>query len=393
MPPPPFDTETCENICQDSGGVLTCTPETVCESGVQYSVVQFESGSISAFGTCQIKGVSRNFCCNTPSPITQVEALGTEWVDKVGFSYPVGVFPVSSNLYPNSSTLTAQMSTGDSNDTLQGSDYDKASYSETLRGEDGMDSIQGLGGADILYGGLEGDYLNGGSGADRIYGDRGDDTINGGPGGDTIYGKRGIDTIRGGDDNDIIYGNNKGDFLFGDAGDDKLYGGNGADELDGGDDEDDLIGGNADDILVGGDALDKLHGGAGDDTLDGGDGPDTLYGSVGNDTLDGGPGDDVLCERDGYFIGSASEQCDAWNVFIGGDDIVEDVAFTDRPVDWPQAQIENCPNTSFLGNQSVETAGMVTPNRNWSPVLVQGYPATNFTEPLECQSIRAAYGE
>ena len=127
--------------------------------------------------------------------------------------------------------------------------------------------MNGLGGNDVLSGGLAGDTLNGGAGADRLFGNEGADTLDGGDGNDVLYGGDGKDTLKGG------------------AGDDRLFGNEGVDTLDGGDGRD---------SLYGGDGEDTLKGGAGDDTLVGGAGDDTLIGGEGHDFLEGGPGADAL---------------------------------------------------------------------------------------------------
>ena len=216
--------------------------------------------------------------------------------------------------------------------------------------------MNGLGGDDVLSGGLAGDTLNGGDGADRLFGNGGNDTLNGGG------------------ENDVLYGGDGGDRLFGGAGDDTLVGGEGPDSLEGGpgadtlyghlesktdpdghggnyasyrtartgvtadlenqdnntgdakgdkyynifklagsaygdrlygDDEDfnyikglggndELYGRGGRDLLKGYDGADKLYGGAGEDYL---------YGGVGNDTLDGGLG------RDSYnlYLGDGAD--------------------------------------------------------------------------------------
>ena len=83
------------------------------------------------------------------------------------------------------------------------------------------------------------------------------DTINGMGGDDLIFGGSGNDTLSGGADNDELQGGNGNDMLSGDNGSDLLSGGAGTDTINGGADSD------------------KLIGGGGSDTIDGAGGSDT----------------------------------------------------------------------------------------------------------------------
>ena len=71
--------------------------------------------------------------------------------------------------------------------------------------------LQGLGGADLLYGGAGNDFLNG---------NQGNDTLSGGEGNDTIYGGKGDDLIDGGNGDDVLYGDFGIDTLTGSTGQD-----------------------------------------------------------------------------------------------------------------------------------------------------------------------------
>jgi VCBS repeat-containing protein len=118
-------------------------------------------------------------------------------------------------------------------------------------GSDLTDSIEGWGGADILYGHGGNDALRGASdfgrpdyaeaSADTLYGQAGDDQLSGGLGADMLYGGSGNDTLRGesgtagtADIGDWLYGGSGNDTLYGDYGDDVLVGGYGNDFLTGG---------------------------------------------------------------------------------------------------------------------------------------------------------------
>jgi Ca2+-binding RTX toxin-like protein len=72
------------------------------------------------------------------------------------------------------------------------------------------DTINGLGGDDLLMGDAGDDVLLGGAGADTLEGDRGDDLLDGGPGADFLYGGFGVDRYmlrRGGGRDEIFRGN------------------------------------------------------------------------------------------------------------------------------------------------------------------------------------------
>jgi Ca2+-binding RTX toxin-like protein len=97
-------------------------------------------------------------------------------------------------------------------------------------------------------------------------GSEGRDTYQGTILDDEVSGLGGNDLLRGGIGRDTLIGGNGNDALFGDDGDDTLHGGDGRDTLEGGD---------GDDLLEGAAGNDSLTGGAGRDTLDGGDGSDT----------------------------------------------------------------------------------------------------------------------
>ena len=76
-----------------------------------------------------------------------------------------------------------------------------------LSGGDGSDTIDGLGGNDVLHGGYASgpvagggnDILNGGAGDDKLFGDDDNDILNGGLGNDTLNGGGQADVFNGGD--------------------------------------------------------------------------------------------------------------------------------------------------------------------------------------------------
>lgn len=95
---------------------------------------------------------------------------------------------------------------------------------------------------------------------------------------DTLLGDNDVNTFSGGAGDDLLRG-------FGNA--DSLTGGLGADTIEGGSGDDTLDGGDGNDVLRGGDGNDVLIGGLGDDTLDGGTGHDRyeFSGLWGEDTV------------------------------------------------------------------------------------------------------------
>lgn len=130
----------------------------------------------------------------------------------------------------------------------------------------------------------------------------------------------GNDTVLGSVQGNLIFSGLDNDFVFGDDGNDQVYGGGAADILLGGRNNDGLYGQAGNDILFdssgantlwGGDGndliitrgTDLIHGSAGDDiiinngtrggTYNGGDGNDILFGGTGLQSLWGGTGDDI----------------------------------------------------------------------------------------------------
>ncbi|MEB3281637.1 MAG: hypothetical protein VKK42_22220 [Lyngbya sp.] len=77
----------------------------------------------------------------------------------------------------------------------------------------------------------------------------------------TIRGTEGDDLLQGTSQPDIIFAEDGNDILQGKQGNDELYGGNGNDFLRGGADDDLLIGGNGNDFLRGGKGSDRILGG------------------------------------------------------------------------------------------------------------------------------------
>ncbi len=184
-------------------------------------------------------------------------------------------------------------------------------------------SINGGGGADILFGGFVNDDIRGGPGADFIFGMRGDDQIRGEDGTDFLFGEfivdlpllTGNDCVWGGDGFDLVVGDNLIGSSWGTpGGDDKLWGDAGIDLVVGDDVLSDifsqtLAGGK--DTLEGNDETDVLFGCGGDDQIKGNDGMDFAEGNGGDDTIDGGGGEN---------FSFCSTTVEAGNLLLGGRD-------------------------------------------------------------------------
>lgn len=100
---------------------------------------------------------------------------------------------------------------------------------DEVRGNEGINVIDGQGGNDRLLGFGSTDYLEGGLG---------NDVLRGGDGNDVLGGSAGNDKLDGGADRDLLMGGAGDDLLQGGAGDDVLFGGSGGDQLIGGDGND-----------------------------------------------------------------------------------------------------------------------------------------------------------
>ena len=174
-----------------------------------------------------------------------------------------------------------------------------------LVGTDVGDLMFGLGGVDILEGGLGNDILGGGAGNDRLFGYVGNDELYGGDGNDFLQGGDNGDKFDGGAGiNTISYADytvatgiaanlNTNTFARGYALGDNIVAANTIQNIIGSGGTDELTGDAQNNRLVGGLGDDTLEGGLGNDTLVGGLGDDTLEGGLGNDTLVGGLGADI----------------------------------------------------------------------------------------------------
>ncbi len=206
------------------------------------------------------------------------------------------------------------------------------------RGYTTVQTVNGLGGNDVIFGRLVRDILDGNTGNDNIYGEGGNDIIRGGDGFDRLFADGGNDFLAGNGGNDVLAGQNGNDLLIGGSGEDTLYGGLGRDtgswiDMPGGVSVNlstGILGGAARgdrlfsiEDLVGTGAIDQLVGDGGANLLAGLGGGDRLYGAAGGDTLDGGSGGDLLAGGQGrdtasYAASSAGVSVNLTTAFAGG---------------------------------------------------------------------------
>lgn len=213
-------------------------------------------------------------------------------------------------------------------ETKYGTEYD-----DVLGGDEGTETLHGLGGDDLFTWSLGADVFYGGDGTDTasyvnaptaVMIDLGKRHASGAADGDIFYS---IERYVGSAFDDILIGDAGANVLIGGGGNDTLEGGLGADVLDGGAGRDiasyakaqisvtinleteyfsgaalgdtlisieNVVGTDFRDTIVGNGTANRLSGGDGDDRLTGGGGDDRLIGGDGDDILDGGTGADIL---------------------------------------------------------------------------------------------------
>ncbi len=201
---------------------------------------------------------------------------------------------------------------------LEGSEFGDTLAAAGLPGSGQI--IHGLGGPDLLRGGLNTDRIDGGSDADTISGGAGADTLDGGTAFDTLdYSGR----SDGGVNVNVINGvaltggfiNSAGFYqggiqedtisnfenILGTGFRDRLIAGSTSARIEGRDGDDFLFTFSGNDTLFGGDGNDFIASAKSSDQLFGENGDDTLNGGTSFDTLDGGDGSDTAdyADRDG----------------------------------------------------------------------------------------------
>jgi len=332
--------------------------------------------------------------------------VGGEGSDKIDGG--IGNDTIYAGLDPDSGVSDVVNIEDDGSNPLFGAD---------LRPDNGIDTVHGGEGDDVIFGADDADFLYGDEGNDLIFGEIDNDYIEGGDGEDSLSGGQGDDTISGGDDTDIIFGGSGDDSIDGDAGNDLVLGGDGDDTISGGEgidildgeDGDDTIDGGAnsdliagelgDDRLIGGGDADALLGGAGNDTLFGdgvdgegntadggadflfgGDGDDSLIGGTGNDTLDGADGADFMSggdDRDTFIEVSAGDTIVGGE---GGDDVDTLVVSSTSIVDFDPSDPESG-TVTFYDFGSLTPTGTATFSEIENVVFVEELP--NPIEPDE----------
>ncbi|GAA0563781.1 hypothetical protein [Rhizomicrobium electricum] len=205
------------------------------------------------------------------------------------------------------STDTVAMIGGSGSDSIMGI----WSRDDNIRGMDGDDYICGFDGNDTLEGGGGNDQIDGGVGTDTAVfsGARGsytltkwsngDIAVSGADGNDTLSNIENLQfsdqTVAAADIGNTISGTASGETLNGGAGNDSIYGYAGNDSLNGAAGNDELYGGDGNDTLCGGTGDDSLDGGAGIDTVSYSDATSSVVVFVNSSgTVGGGLGADSL---------------------------------------------------------------------------------------------------
>lgn len=275
------------------------------------------------------------------SPIITIELNSNfSYLESYGFFYIPGITPDNRTINSTNTFSSIENAVG-------------SNFNDFIYGSSEKNKIDGLGGDDLIWGGLGDDIINGGDGTDTlsfIYTnfdqhatvsliENSSSVISNINGRTTtletdqifdfenVIGGFGNDTISGNDLNNTLDGAFGSDALYGLGGDDTLIGGRGGDSLDGGDGSDtadyrlateglfgslefqginsgndadilisieNIIASEFDDQLFGNNKGNRIEGRNGDDFLYGQDGNDTLIGDNGNDQLYGDAGDDRL---------------------------------------------------------------------------------------------------
>jgi Ca2+-binding RTX toxin-like protein len=270
------------------------------------------------------------------------------------------------------------------------------------------DTINGLGGDDIIIALAGDDVVNGGEGIDEIWGEGGNDTLNGDAGDDILLGGLGDDTLEGGEGSDTasyytaiqsifvnmtlaqnqatgdaigtdqligvenVMGSASHDAITGDAGNNVIEGYIGHDLLAGGDGIDtasylhadsavnvDLSRTNFQNTLGAGfdrlSGFENLTGSTFDDTLKGDANVNTLRGLSGHDLLEGGGGADILVggSGDDTYIVDALDIIDETVPNDGADTVRSSKTYS---LGSPQV-LGNVENLTLTGDNNISGTG------------------------------------
>jgi Ca2+-binding RTX toxin-like protein len=272
---------------------------------------------------------------------------------------------------------------------------------DSLDGGEGNDLLSGNGGRDTLLGGIGNDILFGGTGIDSMVGGAGNDIFyvdeeedvmreNAGEGTDLVLSTKNIYLLQDNIENIVIYGP---DALFavGNSGDNIISVAQSEDDihpvtLDGGEGNDILEGDYADNILGynvssrADNTGDYLNGGAGNDSLVSGGGVTTLEGGLGNDTLaiSLSYDDATLAGEAAYekiwefgFEGNPVSGGNDWVLYSGGLLDLKDIETDDLFA----SQLEYVGNGMFIENMQGSSA---TLSGNWlNNTILGGAKSTN----------------
>lgn len=255
----------------------------------------------------------------------------------------------------------------------------------------GITTVIGNIGQDVLVGTAAADSIYGGGGSDYLEGREGNDTLVGGDGADHISGGAGDDFISGGAGDDIIFGDAGNDTVVSDSGDDFVHLGSGDDSAATGDGNDIVMGGAGNDSIDSGTGDDIVDGGAGDDVISAGDGKDLVFGNSGNDLISMGAGDDVA------FGEAGNDQLyggDGNDLLSGGDGI--DILHGENGIDDFRAAIRNNTDRDSVGlwilwlhiarlrsgqqDNDIEISGSLVPEGKWPAPLMALYRGEGTVE-------------
>ncbi|ESQ90086.1 hypothetical protein ABAC460_09975 [Asticcacaulis sp. AC460] len=249
----------------------------------------------------------------------------------------------------------------------------------------GTGNINGTGNgfANILIGNSGNNALDGGTNHDSIVGGAGNDTLLGGTGNDTIIAganSDGMDSVEGGDGNDVITSSGDGTYNGG-IGNDYVYagvtlfseiinGGDGNDTIDGS-----LFGGYyVIDLATGltnyGEDFDNFENavtGEGNDTVTGTAGGNWIFTGAGNDSLDGAAGNDTLVggEGDDTYVADSAGDTVTEQADDGNDWVKASVSFT-LSDNLESLELTGAGNTSGTGNSLNNTIYADTGNNSLS---------------------------